>query len=73
MEVFLKFFPECKESIVMTNLATPLTYEKYLGRFSAYGLQLEKERLHDQSTFLKFDTTVKNLYLAGEDTFMPGI
>jgi hypothetical protein len=47
IDAFLKVMPQYKESIVFSNLATPLTYEKYMNRFSAYGIDVTKDRLHD--------------------------
>lgn len=70
---FLTQFPQFKGRILHLSVATPLTYETFLNRFAFYGMESNVKRLTDPNVQLKFDSPVKGLYLAGEDTIGIGI
>ena len=68
-----KRYPGWKDAVAAYNISTPLTTNKFLSREkgSSYGIPFTTERANLQ--WLSAKTPYKNLHLAGQDVFGPGI
>ena len=78
----VELFPACKDKIVFKctgNIynnfpGTPLSNDKYVGRYSTYGMANTVERLFDMKYFFNFKRfNVKGLWIAGQDVAYPSI
>jgi all-trans-retinol 13,14-reductase len=71
LEILYFHFPKTKGRVIFTDLGTPLSANKYLGRISGeiYNLDLTETRFKTVSSHLALhpQTTVQNLYLTGQD------
>jgi all-trans-retinol 13,14-reductase len=71
LEVLYFHFPKTKGHVIFTDLGTPLSANKFLGRISGeiYNLDLTEERFKTVSSHLALhpQTTIQNLYLTGQD------
>ena len=65
------FIPEVKTDLEVTDVATPLTYERYTGAFEGSWMSVFKPAGSQDNYPLK-SKTVKGLYFAGLRTMMPG-
>lgn len=66
-----KFIPEIKDNIEVTDVATPLTYERYCNSFEGSWMSVWAPGA-SSFTFPSKSTTVKGLYFAGQRTMIPG-
>lgn len=66
-----KFIPEIKDNIEVTDVATPMTYERYCNSFEGSWMSVWEPGA-SSFTFPSKSTTVKGLYFAGQRTMMPG-
>eukprot|EP01080_Neovahlkampfia_damariscottae_P006221 gene6221-10227_t len=69
LSALLKQFPNIENSIEYLNVATPLTNEHYLASYkgSSYGLKFSSS-----NEIFKPETSIKNLYLTGQDVTCMG-
>ena len=66
-----KFIPEIKENVEVTDVATPLTYERYTNSYEGSWMSV----LAPKGKFINYPIkakTVENLYFAGQRQSMPG-
>lgn len=77
LDILYFHFPGTKGHVAFTSLGTPLSVNKYLGRISGevYNLDLNTSRFETLNSHLALhpETTVKNLYLNGQDVATVGI
>lgn len=71
VEELQKFIPEIKDNIEVTDVATPITYERYCSSFEGSWMSVWLPGKNGFSTPLK-SKSVKGLYFAGQRTMMPG-
>ena len=72
LQVLYRHFPKTEGRVTIAELGSPLTANKYLGRATGeiYGIDHTVERFESLGAQLALhpQTTVQNLYLAGQDT-----
>mmetsp|Transcript_2092 Transcript_2092/g.3201 ORF Transcript_2092/g.3201 Transcript_2092/m.3201 type:complete len:356 (+) Transcript_2092:212-1279(+) len=77
LQILYKHFPKTKGKVSFAELGTPLSTNKYLGRNSGeiYNLDHNASRFNSLGAQLALhpQTTVKDLYLVGQDTFAVSI
>lgn len=66
-----KVIPELKNNIEVTDVATPLTYERYCNTHQGGWMSVWKKNTI-QSSYPTKSKTIKGLYFASQRTFMPG-
>lgn len=66
-----KLIPEIKDKVEVTDVATPLTYERYCSTYQG-GWMTVWEPGKMATNFPSRSLTVKNLYFAGQRLIMPG-
>ena len=73
-EGLFKFYPELRDKVVETNMATPLTSQFYLNSVDgeSYGLDMNTYRL-TEAIDLKPKTNINGLYLTGQDICTLGV
>ncbi|KRX06599.1 hypothetical protein PPERSA_13078 [Pseudocohnilembus persalinus] len=71
--VFLENFPQFKDKIEATVVATPLTIQTYYNRKQPYGLALQTQKVFDINHFRETFTYINGLYLTGQDTAYAGV
>lgn len=71
LDAVSKYLPEVKEKLVVTDVATPLTYERYCGSCEGSWMSVWQKggKQHNFPQTLK---SVKNVYFAGQRIQMPG-
>ncbi|MCL2234173.1 MAG: NAD(P)/FAD-dependent oxidoreductase [Firmicutes bacterium] len=71
IERLVKHLPQIEGKIKVIDVATPLTYERYVGTY--HGAWMSKNGLGESMRFFpQKSETVKNLYFAGFRMFSPG-
>ncbi|MBQ9495256.1 MAG: NAD(P)/FAD-dependent oxidoreductase [Treponema sp.] len=70
-EVVEKYVPEVKGNVEVTDIATPLTYERYCSSFEGSWMSVWDTEA-SMFTFPAKCTSISNLYFAGERMMMPG-
>lgn len=65
------FIPEIKGAIEVTDVATPLTYERYCNTYEGGWMSVWKAKKIGLNFPIK-SVSIKNLYFAGQRTIMPG-
>ena len=77
LKVLYLHFPKTKGKVAIAELGTPLSVNKYLGRTNGeiYNLDHNVSRFDSLGAHLALhpQTTIKNLYLAGQDTTVVSI
>lgn len=68
-----KKFPNIRECIQSTYVATPLTYRDYIGSTSGCMYGFAKDADFPLKNYLSTKTKIKNLYLTGQSISMHGI
>lgn len=71
VEAIGDFIPEVKNQLEVTDVATPLTYERYTGAFEGSWMSVYKPG-GSQDNYPLASKSVKGLYFAGLRTMMPG-
>ena len=66
-----KFIPEIKNNIEVTDVATPLTYERYCNSYKGSWMSVWLPGMKS-FTFPSKSNSVEGLYFAGQRTMMPG-
>lgn len=74
LELFYKYYT-VKDKEVYCDFASEYSVKRYLGRYSSYGLACTKKRFckYENVRSLRPETSMRNLYLTGQDILMPGI
>ena len=77
LSIFLRYFPKAEGRIEVCDISTPLSIEHYLGahRGAAVGLDVIPERFISPQARQRLDvvTSIKGLYLTGQDTGIIGV
>lgn len=71
IKVLSKKYPQIKGKVVVWDVATPLTYERYLGSYKGSWMSLMGKKDKMESYPLKPET-INNLYFAGQRMTVPG-
>lgn len=71
VDAVAEFIPQVKSELVVTDVATPLTYERYTGAFEGSWMSVYKPG-GSQDNYPQTSETIKGLYFAGLRTMMPG-
>jgi all-trans-retinol 13,14-reductase len=77
LNILYKLFPKTRGHVIFSELGTPLSANKYLGREHGqiYNLDHTVARFGSVGALLALhpETTVKNLYLTGQDVFVVSV
>ena len=73
LNIFFKRYPKARDSVVYTELGTPLTYNTYINSSygEVYGISNSKKKYKIED-ILKPYTHIDNLYLTGQDVLSLG-
>ena len=74
LDGLFKHYPQLKNKIDFVELATPLTYNHYIGTRmgESYGMEFNGKRC-DKNNTIRPDTSIEGLYLTGQDILTPGV
>ena len=72
---FLKQYPKAKGAINYTKTATPITFNHYLESYkgNCYGIGVSQPNFYTYFDDARIGTSVKGLYMVGQDIVSPGI
>jgi len=76
LDILYKHFPQLEGELDFIEISSPLSTRDYshTGEGEIYGIACTPERFTEEAWgYLKPDTRVENLYLAGQDTTMVGV
>jgi all-trans-retinol 13,14-reductase len=73
-EGLYKYYPKTKGKVTHYEIATPLTNNHYFGRIDGEGYGIKSNSFRYLETeLLRPETSIKNLYLTGQDICMLGV
>ena len=71
IEILAKKYPQTAGKIAVWDVATPLTYERYLGSFKGSWMSL-MEKGSKQASYPSKPESIQNVYFAGQRLMSPG-